>query len=130
VTAIAAGGAHSVFIKSDGTLWGMGFNAYGQLGDGTTNNIALPERIYPALQFVITNLTISAGTNLVFQGVNDFSGGTTYVWSGTNLALPVNQWTRIWTNGIGSGNFSFTARNVVSPGAGQHFYRLELFQIQ
>jgi len=38
VTAVSAGGAHSLFIESDGSLWAMGLNNYGQLGDGTTNN--------------------------------------------------------------------------------------------
>jgi len=37
VTAIAAGGWHSLFLKSDGSLWGMGYNGYGQLGDRTYN---------------------------------------------------------------------------------------------
>lgn len=32
---IAAGNNHSLFLKSDGSLWGMGENDYGQLGDGT-----------------------------------------------------------------------------------------------
>jgi alpha-tubulin suppressor-like RCC1 family protein len=31
----AAGETHSLYVKSDGTLWAMGGNAYGQLGDGT-----------------------------------------------------------------------------------------------
>ena len=43
VTDIAAGGAflgygHSLFLKSDGSLWAMGSNQYGQLGDGTTDS--------------------------------------------------------------------------------------------
>ena len=33
---LAAGDAHTVEIKSDGTLWAWGSNADGQLGDGTT----------------------------------------------------------------------------------------------
>jgi alpha-tubulin suppressor-like RCC1 family protein len=45
VTKIAAGGFHSLFIKNDGSLWAMGDNNYGQLGDGTTNNINFPEQI-------------------------------------------------------------------------------------
>ena len=35
VTAIAAGAYHSLFLKSDGSLWAMGCNIDGQLGDGT-----------------------------------------------------------------------------------------------
>ena len=36
VIAVAAGDAHSLFIKSDGTLWGMGYNGCGQLSNGTS----------------------------------------------------------------------------------------------
>jgi len=49
VTNIAAGnGADgSLFIKSDGSLWVMGENQYGQLGDGSFNNTNRPEQIVP-----------------------------------------------------------------------------------
>ena len=56
VTTVAAGGEHSLFLKSDGSLWAMGDNEYGQLGDGTYNNTNRPEQI------VATNVTaIAAG---------------------------------------------------------------------
>ena len=45
VTAIAGGEQHSLFLKSDGSLWAMGDNEYGQLGDGTYNNSNRPEQI-------------------------------------------------------------------------------------
>ncbi len=45
VTRIAAGGYHSLFVKSDGSLWVMGYNAYGGLGDGTYNNTNRPEQL-------------------------------------------------------------------------------------
>lgn len=35
VKAIAAGYNHSLFLKSDGSLWGMGDNSYGELGAGS-----------------------------------------------------------------------------------------------
>jgi alpha-tubulin suppressor-like RCC1 family protein len=45
VTAVAAGGFHSLFIKSDGSLWAMGDNDAGQLGDGTVSERILPVRV-------------------------------------------------------------------------------------
>ena len=35
---MAAGSEYSLYIKTDGTLWAMGRNQYGQLGDGTTTD--------------------------------------------------------------------------------------------
>jgi len=45
VVAIAAGEHHSHFVMSDGSLWAMGANDYGGLGDGKTNNVDRPELI-------------------------------------------------------------------------------------
>ena len=45
VTAIAAGYGHSLFLKSDGSLWGMGENDSGQLGNGTYSSSSLPIQI-------------------------------------------------------------------------------------
>ncbi|MBI2279657.1 MAG: T9SS type A sorting domain-containing protein [Bacteroidetes bacterium] len=42
VIAIAAGGQHSLFLKSDGTVWACGRNSFGQLGDGTTTQRTTP----------------------------------------------------------------------------------------
>ena len=45
---ISAGDAHTVAIKTDGSLWAWGYNYYGQLGDGTYGNSAekhVPTRI-------------------------------------------------------------------------------------
>jgi alpha-tubulin suppressor-like RCC1 family protein len=39
---LAAGGAHSLALDADGTLWAWGHNAVGQLGDGTTRNRSQP----------------------------------------------------------------------------------------
>ena len=45
VTKIAAGHSHSLFLKNGGSLCAMGYNYYGQLGDGTYNTTNLPEQI-------------------------------------------------------------------------------------
>ncbi len=75
VIAVSAGSAHSLFLKSDGSLWGMGNNQFGQLGDGTTNNAIRPEQI------VASNVTaIEAGAYYSLFLKNDGS-----VWGmGTN----------------------------------------------
>jgi alpha-tubulin suppressor-like RCC1 family protein len=46
VTAIVAGGAHSFALRSDGAIFGWGFNAQGQLGLGSvTTAVCLPARV-------------------------------------------------------------------------------------
>src|SRR6266542_3440000 len=42
---VAAGWAHTVAVKTDGTLWAWGSNLYGQLGDGTTTDRYSPVQI-------------------------------------------------------------------------------------
>jgi hypothetical protein len=42
VVAIAAGSAHSMVLKSDGTVWAWGSNTSGQLGNGTDQDSNIP----------------------------------------------------------------------------------------
>ena len=39
---VSAGNLHTLAIKTDGTLWTWGSNAYGQLGDNTSTNRSTP----------------------------------------------------------------------------------------
>ena len=43
--AVAAGSAHTVAIKNDGTLWAWGNNEQGQLGDGTQTDRNIPVQV-------------------------------------------------------------------------------------
>ncbi len=40
--AVVAGGYHTLFLKADGSLWGVGYNSEGGLGDGTTTDRTSP----------------------------------------------------------------------------------------
>jgi alpha-tubulin suppressor-like RCC1 family protein len=65
---LAAGGGHSIFLLSDGTVWSCGSNTYGQLGDGTNT-----DRLYAVLVPSLTRVTMIAAGN----EHSIFLGGTT-----------------------------------------------------
>lgn len=118
VTAIAAGLGHSLFVKSDGSLWAMGLNNCGQLGDGTTNNVNSPEQIVAGGVIAIAaggwhSLFLKSDGSLWAMGTNSFGqlGDGTFIStnrpkqiaSGSIIAIqPVSQ-----TNSAGS-TVSFT----------------------
>ena len=45
VTTMSGGSDYSLVLKSDGTVWAWGRNAYGQLGDGTSTNRSNPVQV-------------------------------------------------------------------------------------
>jgi uncharacterized repeat protein (TIGR02543 family) len=61
VTTIAAGGFFSLYVLADGSLWGMGDDSYGELGDGT-NNLDPGNMTNKAEMIVSSNVTsVAAG---------------------------------------------------------------------
>jgi alpha-tubulin suppressor-like RCC1 family protein len=79
VTNIASGNFayHSLFIKSDGSLWVMGYNNSGQLGDGTLNKTNRPEQIVPGGVTTIAaggyhSLFLKSDGSLWAMGQNNF----------------------------------------------------------
>ena len=132
VTTISAGANYLLFIKSDGTLWGVGLNDVGELGTGQSgpnNATCVPIRIVPPLTVDITSTTISQ-TNLLLHGTNEFAPGVFHVLMATNPATPLNQWTSISTNGVGSGSFDLIITNGFDAHGSQRYYLLQLFQIE
>ncbi|MGJ8640898.1 MAG: RCC1 domain-containing protein [Opitutaceae bacterium] len=45
VVSVAAGDDYCMFIRTDGSLWGMGVNDYSQLGDGSTSDHSTPVQV-------------------------------------------------------------------------------------
>jgi alpha-tubulin suppressor-like RCC1 family protein len=88
VTNIASGNFayHSLFLKSDGSLWTMGYNNNGQLGDGTLNKTNRPEQIVAGGVTAIAaggnhSLFLKSDGSLWAMGQNNFGqlgDGTTF----------------------------------------------------
>lgn len=70
---IGGGAYHAVALKSDGSLWAWGFNAYGQLGDGTTT-----ERYYP-VQIGTGYISVATSGNAHFNAALK-SDGSLWAW--------------------------------------------------
>jgi autotransporter-associated beta strand protein len=78
----------------------------------------------PTVSAVITNFSLSLGTNIILAGTNAQSGATYYLITSTNVGLPLTNWRTIGTNvGVGNG-FSFTGTNAVNSTLGKQFYLL------
>jgi alpha-tubulin suppressor-like RCC1 family protein len=78
VLAIMGGEVHNLALKSDGTVWAWGSNFQGGLGDGTTNDSALP--IQSGLNTVppLTNVTKLGGRTYFNLAVK--TDGTIWAW--------------------------------------------------
>lgn len=105
---VAAGAAHTLVLKEDGTVWAFGNNAYGQLGDGTAVNRTTPVQVV-GLNDVVS---VAAGANHSFAIRAD---GTLWAWgynaygqlgdgSFTNRAVPVQIWTLFGVTTISGGS--------------------------
>lgn len=79
ITAVATGMEHSLARGTDGTVWAWGYNAYGQLGDGTTT-----QRAGPVLVKDLSAVrAIGAGMNYSIAVKND---GTVWAWGENRYA--------------------------------------------
>jgi alpha-tubulin suppressor-like RCC1 family protein len=131
VIAIAAGGSHSLFLKSDASLWAMGLASSGQLGDTFNASgyyyASIPERIIPLAQPRLNAITIISRTNVQLNATCYFSDFYR-VLTATNVTQPLFQWTPVRTNSVtarGSNNFSATLSDAFNPGTIERFYILQ-----
>jgi hypothetical protein len=75
VSSIAGGGFHLLMLKQDKTVWAMGFNTMGQLGNGNTTNSTTPVQVAG-----LSNVTrIVAGEDFSLALKED---GTIWAWGG------------------------------------------------
>ena len=106
VVAIAAGTYHSVFVKSDGSLWAFGENQGGQLGDGTVINRAYPVPVR------------SSSTGPQVTGVSKVAGGhlhTVFLKNdGSPWAVGGNAYGQLGNNSFSSSYYPVRIRSATS----------------
>jgi alpha-tubulin suppressor-like RCC1 family protein len=75
---IAGGAAHTVALKSDGTVWTWGSNSSGQLGSGNTTSRKLADQVKTSSSVFLTGIiAVAAGDNFCAAVKSD---GTVWAW--------------------------------------------------
>lgn len=125
VKAVAGAGIHTLWLKTDGTVWAVGVNNNSQLGDGTQTDRANPVRVETAAGVALDDVVaIAAGPNhsLALRGdgtawswgnntwgalgrPSDFSGRPRQVVDAAGN--PITGIVAIAAGGTGTGNHSF-----------------------
>jgi hypothetical protein len=97
VKSLNMGHSHAVFVKYDGTVWAMGNNTFGQIGNGTTSSTAVS---IPVQMLGITNAVraIAVGGNfgvgsaatviLLADGTVKIAGASTFVGGVNSVPTP------------------------------------------
>ncbi len=98
VAQVSAGGWHSMIVKTDGTLWAVGDNSQGQLGDGTTNNKSVPVKVMTGVA------QVSAGEYHTMIVKTD----------GTLWAVGTNRYGELGDGTSGSGTYKLTPVQVMT----------------
>ncbi|MBK7256230.1 MAG: T9SS type A sorting domain-containing protein [Ignavibacteriae bacterium] len=78
VTAISAGGYHSLALTSEGTVYAWGLNNDGALGDGGSTSSSLPVRVYSEGEMSGAFITAVSGGGWYSLALS--SGGVVYAW--------------------------------------------------
>lgn len=98
ISSIAGGGwANSLALKDDGTVWSWGYNGWGELGNGTTEDSAIPIQVMS-----LSNVVQIAGGE--YHALALRSDGT--VWS----------WGRNDSGQLGDGTFTMRSTPVLTGG--------------
>ena len=110
---VAAGSAHTIALKKDGTVWVWGYNNEGELGDGTTVTKYYPVQVQTGEQKSSTGyleniIQIAAGSNHNLALAKD---GTVWSW-GHNIYGQL---------GLGNDTSRTTAQQVLGGASGSQY---------
>jgi len=91
VTDIAAGGRHTIAVKSDGTVWTWGSNEHGQLGVTTTEIC----EVYSTGRYLSTYSTFCSTTPVQVSDLTDITAIT----AGWFHSIAIRTYNTVWTWG-------------------------------
>lgn len=86
VTAVAAGGAHGLALKTDGSVWSWGSNVAGQLGNGTSSCGTCGNPVPASIPGLSGVAAISAAGEYSMALKSD---GSVWSWGAFNTGLPL-----------------------------------------
>ena len=124
VTTVAAGGHHTMFLKADGTLWAVGMNANGQLGDGSAVDRSIPVQVAEGVIAVAAGSRHTAfvkkGGTLWAMGNNDYGqlgDGTT-----TERNRPIEVASGVVSIAVGYRHTAFVKTDGTLWAMGENFF--------
>lgn len=124
VVRAAAGANYTHFIRADGTLWGVGKNLTGQLGDGTRTSRTSPVLIASGVESVDDGLDHTAfiKTDGTLWTVGTNSEGA--LGDGTRIerVTPVQIATNVASVSVDNGHTMFVKRDGTLWGVGTNFF--------
>lgn len=80
---VAPGTSTSVVLKSDGTVYAVGWGTYGDLGDGSTANRTVPARVETAPGVALTNVVSIAAAAHSYVAIT--AAGVAYTWGDNSM---------------------------------------------
>ena len=128
VTAIAAGSAHSLALKSDGTVWAWGSNSHGEFGNDTTISSSTPVQVKGADgSGYMTGVTAIAAGDVFSLALR--SNGTVWAWGHNgsgNLGdgTTTNKTSPVQVKGAGGSGY-LTGVTAISTSGGDHSLALK-----
>jgi len=86
VVQVASGGAHTLFLKNDGTVFAVGYGSGGRLGDGLDTSSSTPVQCKISAVTPLTGVVAVGSSSLCSYALT--KGGMIYIWGQANGPIP------------------------------------------
>ncbi len=115
IRTVSCAGNHTIFLMTDNTVWGTGYNGEGTLGDGTTTNRNTLTQLTSSSTYNIFQLCDTENTSVVLD-----TNGVTLKYVGISSAFIIDRMILIEANPMGTGMewFAVTSNGAIMTPAG------------